>query len=253
MGRRNKLALLTLGLVGGIVILAVFAPGVVPGFGESPTAGTPGETTPSDGTVGGADSTPTATATETPTPTTAPTPTPTPTAPTPTPTATPQPSRNIDEDTVIEATEDELALYRNYYANAGPTPQSFFDESLRTTSETATALSEIATAHSKRMAAKGELSHDAGDLGTKKRLEEAGLESCRVRTSRGNTLSGEQLEGLYSLDIGNHSETELGEHIADGLMSDDHARRVLLADGATHLGVGVAIEDGRIYVTALVC
>lgn len=258
MGRRNKLALLTVALVGGIVLFAVGAPGAVPGLGESPTMGDPGESTPQNGSVGTADGTPTdptpaVTATPTVTPTEAPTETTTPTAtPMATPTATPQPPRDIDTAAVVKSIQQELALYRNYYANAGPTPQSYYDASLSTTGTIPSKLKEAASVHSERMAAERTVSHEAGGVGTLTRLEAVGLDSCRVEHS-GTLLSGKQLEGLYSADIGEDSEAELGRRIADGLMSDDHARRALYADGADYLGVGVATADGRAYATVLVC
>jgi|GEM_PF-2704088 uncharacterized protein YkwD len=252
MGRRNKLALLVVALVGGIVLFAVGAPGSVPGLGESPTMGDPGESTPRDGNVGTADGTPT-----NPTPTTTATPTATPTeatteTPTATPTATPQPPRDVDTAAVVRAIQRELALYRNYYANAGPTPQSYYDASLSTTGTIPSKLEQAASVHSERMAAERTVSHEAGGIGTRARLEAVGLDSCRVENS-GTLLSGRQLEGLYSVDIGEDSEPEVGRRIADGLMSDDHARRALYADGADYLGVGVATADGRAYATVLVC
>ncbi|WP_178917600.1 hypothetical protein [Natronomonas gomsonensis] len=255
MGRRNKLALLAVALVGGIVLFAVGAPGAVPGLGESPTMGDPGESTPQNGSVGTADETPTetptTTATAAPTPTVTPTEAPTET-PTATPTATPQPPRDIDTAAVVKSIQRELALYRNYYANVGPTPQSYYDASLSTTGTIPSKLEQAASAHSERMAAERTVSHEAGGIGTRARLEAVGLDSCRVEHS-GTLLSGKQLEGLYSVDIGEHSEAELGQRIADGLMDDDHARRVLLADGAEYLGVGVTTADGRAYATVLVC
>jgi uncharacterized protein YkwD len=251
MGRRNKLALLAVALVGGIVLFAVGAPGAVPGLGESPTMGDPGESTPQNGNVGTADGTPTETPTPTPTPTVTPTEAPTET-PTATPTATPQPPRDIDTAAVVRSIQQELALYRNYYANVGPTPQPAYDASLSTTGTIPSKLKEAASVHSERMAEEGTVAHEAGGVGTQARLEAVGLGSCRVEHSN-TLLSGAQLEGLYRTPIDDDSETELGRQIADGLMDDDHARRVLLADGADHLGVGVATADGQVYATVLVC
>ena len=253
MGRRNKLALLAVALVGGIVLFIVGAAGAVPGLGESPTTGDPSESTPRDGTVGTTDGTPTPTQTPTPTPTSTPTPTATATpTTTPSPTATPRPPRDIDTAAVTRSIQRELALYRNYYANVGPTPQNAYDASLSTSGTIPSKLKQAASVHSERMAAEGTVSHEAGGVGTQARLKAVGLGSCRVEHS-GTLLSGEQLEGLYSADVGEQTETELGQRIADGLVSDDHARRVLFADGAEYLGVGVATADGRVYVAVVVC
>lgn len=229
-----------------LTVAAGVAVGVgVPG-GDQGTTGTP-TVTPTATAAPTATATPSPTATPTPTATATATPTPTATPTmTPTPTATPRPELN--ESAVAAAVERELAAYQD-------DPTTARDESMTTSGTTADALAAMAANHSARMAAAGRLAHTIGGVTTDDRYErDEHLRDCSVVDDGGNyVLERREMEGVARVDVGGRTETAVGRALADELVFDDHARRVVELDNADRLGVGVAIEGGDAYVTVAVC
>lgn len=240
-------------LVGGIALAVVLAIAFA-AFGLS--GGGPDATPTPTPAANATDSpTPTPTATATPSPTTSPTATATPTA-TPTPTATviatptPTPVEDADVDTaaVIAAVEAELAAYQD-------NPETDTDEAMSTEGNIAETLSEMATLHSRRMATAGRIAHDIDGVTTEDRYERySEIRDCRVQNNGGTyTVPYHDMEGIERVDIGDRNASELGNALADALVFDNHAREVLELEDASHLGVGVAIEGRKAYVTIAVC
>ncbi|MFB6118772.1 hypothetical protein [Halosegnis sp.] len=240
----------------GVVVLLLLVGGAA-AFVGLPLGG--GDTTPTPTPRTTATSTPTATVTPTPTatPTSTPTatqtatatPTPTPTAtPTATPTPTPASVEAPNASAVAAVVESELTAYQD-------DPETQADESMATNGTIASALSEMARNHSAQMADVNRVAHTIDGVTTDDRYErDPTLTDCAVRDNSDTyVLEREEMEGLAQTTVTSSSTEDVGQALADALLFDTHDRRVLELDGASHLGIGVAIQDGQAYVTIAVC
>ncbi len=92
------------------------------------------------------------------------------------------------------------------------------------------ALSAVAREHSAKMAASGEVSHEASGMSMEERIRSAAPDTC---------FYGENLSKNTSLEYA----------LTDLMLSEDH-RKNLLNARFTRVGVGIARdEDGNLYIT----
>lgn len=195
--------------------------------------------------------TPTATDRVTPTPTPTPTATPVPTTPTdagPTTTPTPTPRQEpVDTAAVASMTTAHLVDYQD-------DPRTARSEALFTDSATAEKLSALARNHSDRMAAHGYVVHRLDGVSTVDRYRRYGLGDCRlVNDNQDHVVDLREQEVVYGIDVAGRSDAELARAIANGLMSRHETRFALSLEGASSMGIGVNVTDGRAYVTVAVC
>lgn len=237
-----------------VILLAVGGGGLLVANGSPFTGATgqPATSTPSATQTPSETPTdrPTATATQTTVPETE-TPTPTVSTPTRTPQLTPSERTPTTRLNKSRLRRELVAALTDRQDN----PQTPVDESMYTTSNIGKQLTAMSMAHSDRMAEYNAVSHVINGSTTQQRYTDyLGEGSCKISSSSGGyILPKTELEGLYKHNITASNESAVATNIAESLFFEPSTRRVLTLDGATHLGIGVTIDRGSVYVAVTVC
>jgi uncharacterized protein YkwD len=127
-------------------------------------------------------------------------------------------------------------------------------------------LSAMAQEYSAELAAAGYLIHDAGGETTRDRYERYALrDRCRITNNADKgVVPTSELEVLGIVALGQNqtidgttyvatNETTAAEVLVTQWYDNSQSRRALMLADARHLGIGITIEDGRVYVVGEVC